>query len=543
MRAVRDELAPAAFHPECRNFAIEGLRWLDDMRKYAPAMEQGLSPDRVRMTSFMTSQINRMKETNKVGPLTPGQALGGLNGFPRTENHKEPPRERPIMEPDTNAYLGKDTLQPMRMSTKAEVRKAGMRGQICIQFDFAAWYDQLPLGNEVRRLFAFFSNDGELLALNAPPMGLRQACEAAQGLTWLLLDFPHGDVAVSSCIDNVRFVGGLADVHRAARTFLKRCQLIDAQLNEVALYDEEGNPIDIDNIVLSKFEESAGPFLGEHYDYVEKTRKNTDKCLSKLRQTWTDRHAWSALGYASHMGVLFYTSNVAGIKPAKYYSALRYFRDVARIVEADPLAWKCSDISQLKPMPLSAYEELAAWTEAVMENAPVPMCDMEHEGPPDLTIITDASKWGWGAICVTADGAVSWCNQPWPSDQRDQYRSSVTAEPEGLWRAVCRFVRPSDKVVHLLTDHEPLVWAAPKGYAKGWPLNLFCRRIQDSYPGKLFMAFHVIGKGNPTDGISRGQTLSVEDGKTALDLAVEHGVKGSSKTSPTVSAHKQEWMV
>ena len=81
---------------------------------------------------------------------------------------------------------------------------------------------------------------------------------------------------------------------------------------------------------------------------------------------------------------------------------------------------------------------------------------------------------------------------------------SAVAEPEAVWRAVCRFARPSDKVVSIMTDHSPLVAPSKAGYAKGWNPNLLMLRLHAAFCGTRFVVSHVAGISNPSDEASRG---------------------------------------
>jgi hypothetical protein len=136
-------------------------------------------------------------------------------------------------------------------------------------------------------------------------------------------------------------------------------------------------------------------------------------------------------------------------------------------------------------------------------------------------------------------------SQPWENSEIPP--SSVAAEPEGVWRAVCRFVRPSDRSVAVLTDHQSLVAPAAKGYGKGWYYNLLLLRLRTTWPRITFRVSHVAGTHNPADEASRGGIWSQTQEEHARTLAGERGValgaderEGEALTS--VSAHKKRFI-
>ena len=162
------------------------------------------------------------------------------------------------------------------MPTKGEVRHAGAGiPELVIQFDMESYYDQFALSEPVKRKMCFLGPDGLVYALERLPMGLRPACEVAQATTWFLLDFEmHETVKITTCIDNVRFVGPKEHVVPAVREFLSRCRKVGAQLDKWPADDSE-------EAIVNEGERS-GDFLGEHYNYDTSERSLTKKMVQKL---------------------------------------------------------------------------------------------------------------------------------------------------------------------------------------------------------------------------------------------------------------------
>jgi hypothetical protein len=100
-----------------------------------------------------------------------------------------------------------------------------------LSFDFASFYDALPLSPEVREYFRFKIR-GILFELNTLAMGQRQACQVAQAVCDAVCDFDMPDVALATYIDNVRFCSRYPKALAAAvRTFLRRVKEVGLDLN------------------------------------------------------------------------------------------------------------------------------------------------------------------------------------------------------------------------------------------------------------------------------------------------------------------------
>jgi hypothetical protein len=152
----------------------------------------------------------------------------------------------------------------------------------------------------------------------------------------------------------------------AVKTFLKRCRKVGAQLNEVA------DDVDIETFSVDTISETAGVFLGEHFDYIRKTvavsAKTHEKlslCRARLAEHIDSHNAVSVRQFASHIALLFYTSPTLGISLANYYNALRYYRDLSAELACDVHLWNAP---QIPTMPPTVAREFLAWTDLVLRN-------------------------------------------------------------------------------------------------------------------------------------------------------------------------------
>ena len=214
---------------------------------------------------------------------------------------------------------------------------------------------------------------------------------------------------------------------------------------------------------------------------------------------------------ATIFGVLFYAASVVRGPLAPYFDALRYLRKVSAMGGED---W---DVPA-GVIPPNVREQLLSWLGFLIQNDAVPIIPPTVE--PRYVVITDASGHGWGAISVdTATGSLKEFSFPWTGLDVPRAESSVWAEPEAIFLAVCRIASPGDSVM-VLTDHQPAEFAGEAGYAKSWSLNQLVLRLQ-KLPGVRVTIRHIPGKGNPADGLSRtiGSSLTGEEQQCARALA------------------------
>ena len=496
--------------PECKKFLLHALGWLREGERYGKI---DLNPRKPR---FPNDRFREMLGY-KYKPLY-GIPEGFVDAFVRTEPSKDPAHEhglrlRPLFAPDANATAAtREMLQEMKMPTKGEIRDQGAdKPELVVQFDMESYYDQFACSESVKRKLCFLGPDGKVYALERLPMGLRPACEVAQATTWFLLDFEMGkSVRVATCIDNIRFLGKRSEVVPAIRTFLDRCRSVGAQLDKWPTTDSD------DDIVAMG--ERSGDFLGEHYDYDAGTRRLTKRTKEKVKmiESWVSQREGQPLTMSARqlsvlMGMLFWTAAVLNLPLCAYFHLLRDYRKACSMAaKEDDYDGVCTPISQ------TAIKELRLWLNSALENTPVPMRPKVF-GEPSLNLVVDASGVGYCAIATTTFTDSQIMSGSWPSEKRKKAMSSVWAEPEAIYLACLRFVRPTDSFVRVFTDHSPVVYAHRAGYAKGFNPNLLIERLSKTFPSTLFEIVHVKGECNPADRYSRLGAKTGEEMKLSED--------------------------
>lgn len=400
----------------------------------------------------------------------------GVKTFAVPERSKH--RRRPIFWPDINRSIHRSVLLKGYIPLRRDIRKKVHDSAWSVQFDFASWYDQLPLLNDIPRLF---SVDGKT-CLASLPMGFRPSAEVAHTISEAIADFPlPTGVTAVVYIDNIRFGGpNKADVEKAASDFLLRADSVGAILNE--------------RHTTAKFRED---FLGERFDLRTKTRRLTAKTLLKVRAAKTAlKERLTYRQVAAIFGLLFFCSEVLKLNLSHLFRALRYYRSqMSRVSQWD---------SDAEAIPDDARRELIAWLNAANRNVPVPTWESD-EVFPDLTIFVDASAQGWGAVSISSSGVFQ-AGAPWSPADKEQHNVSLStvAEPLAVLRAAKAFVSTSSNQVLIMSDHLGLVFAGNAGYGKSESYNTMCKELSTCFPRTRFTFQFIEGVNNVVaDAISR----------------------------------------
>jgi len=366
----------------------------------------------------------------------------------------------------------------VQYTSRSDIRKGVWEQEAGVQFDFAAWFDQITLHETVRRLFGVVL-DGNTYALTVLPMGFRPSCQVAQTLSEVFSEIPSSTTLRAICVDNVLFQGDTEGLRTTAEAFVKRCEIVGALLNDPTVR------------IVKEYD-----FLGEHYNHTTRSRALTVKTQNKaLYANQVLLHAergrlWSTRQLLAIFGLLLYCSSTLRIIVAKYHWSMRFHSQVA-----------ASPIDAKHVIPAVVNRELLAWTEIAAKNTPVPA--WQDEVLPDLEIFVDASIDGWGAISFTPEGGIMKVSERWTSADWQAWNlaSSVAAEPLAMRKAVARLVTGAMKHVVIHTDHIPLYWAFQKGFAKAWSYSKAVEFLHNY--NTQFTIQYVEGSSNPADVLSR----------------------------------------
>lgn len=70
------------------------------------------------------------------------------------------------------------------------------------QLDFEAFYDAIPLPENIRNIFVFKAKDGYLYCLTILPTVARWSVTVGQGITWAIVDIGL-PIYIDTLIDNI----------------------------------------------------------------------------------------------------------------------------------------------------------------------------------------------------------------------------------------------------------------------------------------------------------------------------------------------------
>jgi hypothetical protein len=478
-----------------RQAFVRARRWLDAPEAYHLVPQFRGSLTDLHPARLSTEDVARMQAASQISAVDPAEALGTIRVFSVPEVAKQ--RRRAIKHTELiNDLYPKESLDPVQLPLRAEQSAQSASGRYAVCLDFAAYFDQFQLSEEVSRLMCF-RHGGQAYRLLRMPMGQRQAVSVAQFATNLMLSFPMPlGVTVQSCIDNVRFVGPREGVEEAATCFVRRCRRASVTINELpdAGADREG---------IAALIHQEGDWLGARYDYAHGRQKLAEKTVSKLRTSWARRAEWTHRDYAAHMGLLFFAASVLHTRIGDFFEAMKQLRLRSRTLTEQPALWD-------QPMHTTAGEELALlqWTQAALAN-PFVACTSPKSA--ERVLVTDASDWGWGAVLFdSASGAIATHGEAWTDKDRAMLNTGVSAhcEPNAVYRALCRFIRPDDnRPLLILTDSTTARYAIERGYSPSFAVNSIANRIAREFGGVPMRLEYIKGALNVADAPSRGAPL------------------------------------
>lgn len=470
----------------------ELLGWTDDASRYECAAESTLE------VSALSEQDHALQlSRGKIGPEE--DPKGTCKPLKVPEHAKS--RNRAIQHPKmANSVTAKHA--PVGFVPYQDRHNAILKGVWTIDLDWSAFFDQFELSREVRKYFAFKTKRGQVYSMRVLPMGLKHSVGVAHTATLQLLNFAHV-VYAEAYVDNVRMVADDKEALIAdAATLVVRCAEAGVTVNELDVSVLRSLPserrFDEAKRLVAPLCKQKGPWLGEEYDYVskeldvaEKTKEKVRACLDAKRPTFRT--------FAAAAGVLQYASRTLAMPLAPYYAAIRAIAAVAWLLEGRPHLWD----HPLPPMCESVMVNMRKWRADILAAQPR---KISTPAAPSLFIVVDASDEGWGAISVDEFGKTQFVKQKWSDRDRRimDTRLSVRAEPEGIYRACCRFIRPAKHAtVYVATDSAAAAGALSKGHSRSYWMNHVNLRLQQTFPRSLVVVRHTPGKTNPADGVSR----------------------------------------
>jgi hypothetical protein len=440
----------------------------------------------------MFAQLRKYEECERI------ELKAGCNIFAVPEWTKVPPRRRVITEPLLNDRMRQADFEKVKLPPKAWIRQQMASSAFFCQLDASAYFDQFGLSPAVSSFFGFRTSDGRSWRQRTLPMGFRASCLVAQCVSEFLLDLQLAGVRTAAYIDNfLFFADDVQQLKKALTLFRKRCQQAGVRLNESE--DTIYAAIQTPGCSMEAFD-----CLGERYCLHNRTRTLTDGTRKKLELALgvldeQSRGVISARRLAAVFGVAFYATHVVDIFLGPFFDSILFFRHLAS--EMSTFGWN-GPAGRLSGL---AAQQTRCWLLTALAKQPVPMAPPIEA--PQLEITTDASSWGWGAVCRDVlTGKIQVAAVPWSQADRHRHNvgSSVSSEPLAVVRAACLFVGSDLDRVRINCDHAPLVFAGSAGYARCRTYNETLCRLRELFPNTAFRFSFVPGRENKADELSRG---------------------------------------
>lgn len=502
------------------------------LKFFEPRTFEGFQTSRtIKSTQLSLAEIEQAVEMGKFevvprehmsGKKLP-QGFHGVNVFAVPEMKG---RRRLITEPLVNACLDKRVLPRVNYPSRLGRRQSLRYAKYMLQIDFEAYYDAIPMPEEVRNMFVF--RKGALhCRLKTLPTGARWSVAVGQAITWAIVDIDT-PVIIHTMIDNIM----IAAAHGQEVEFIKAVrQIVDRirQANLLTTPDRETLEL-MPNEELLQEAIKPNTFLGEEYEWngMERIIRNSVKTVAKLRLA-LEATRFSCRSFVSLVSLELYALHTTRLNPASAFQLLRAYRGVYRKV-TEGLDWD----AELPYLDEKVYAEMVRIGTMLVENKWWTITDEYYPTYDDRDythiVFTDASYGGWGAIVNNRlSGETTSYQQRWERgffNTVEQYTTdmvrtrgffnaqhSAHAEPKAAEISLRQLVRegiPRGSRIAMVTDHEAIVHAQRRsngfgGIGRGYSLNKLFEYVNDlEYNENIRITFfHISGPLNPADTLSR----------------------------------------
>jgi hypothetical protein len=477
------EVANLPSHSETvRRDFIDATKWLLD-----PGQYENCIPRYPTKPSRMTrKEIRQMLKNGKCEALY-GRARGFCRVFKVPEHQKR--RFRVIEHPEAiNEQTALD--HKTEFLTTTERHNAVLKGKFVADLDFAAYFDQFLLAEEVRDFFAFDTGD-RWFRMKVLAMGLKHSVRVAHATTLQLLNFKVGkSVHVEPYIDNIRVVGETREeVISVVAEILMRCAKCGVTVNEVNVKEIAGpDERRIATLLATQLVKSEGDWLGETYDYVNKTVAMSTKTREKMERVFTDRNM-TFRQVIANFAMLIYATRTYNLSLSTYFAARRAHSLLSRLLGERPELWDRQAIDFCPHV----VRNIQQWKNDLLASKPR---TIRKEEKPTMCLITDACEVGWAAYFRDSTGREYHHAEKW--SQLDHAKGftahSAQAEPEGAYRGICRFIKPNTDAVLLHgSDSKTAIAIAARGFSNSFFANTVASRLHRNFPKLRMKGVHIPG--------------------------------------------------
>eukprot|EP00760_Papus_ankaliazontas_P000568 PhM_4_TR10096/c4_g2_i4/m.19637 len=304
--------------------------------------------------------------------------------------------------------------------------------------------------------------------LTATIAGLDDYCDPRHAHPWVQCDV---------FLDGLRSSGARTAVNRHLTFVDQRASLVNATWKES------------DSVLGPRY-----TFVGVSFDHETACVAVGSRCHAKVREVT----AIKTLGdLESHVSRLMHASAILGISLPRFYRVLKYLR--RRLSQLSRGVCSRDDSVAIAP---GVLRDLVTWTKLVMQNKP--RTPPQGATLPVMTMYTDASAFGWGAVLFTSDGIVYATGARWPVSFRYEVNAAETrAVALGLEAFSSHFIKGT--TLDLRVDNTSAKSAITRGVSKSEGVSLELTRVLDGIrrAGIVVTVAYVRSRDNPADALSR----------------------------------------
>eukprot|EP00796_Vickermania_ingenoplastis_P008524 gene8524-biopygen5892 len=238
-------------------------------------------------------------------------------------------RRRLITEPLLNAAVNRKVIPNVSYPSRLARRQSLRCCKYMLQIDFEAFYDAIPIPQELRNKFVFRKRNA-YYRLCTLPTGARWSVAVGQAVTWTIVDIDT-PVVIHTMIDNIMIAakeGQEAEFVSAVRRIVDRIR----EANLMTSPDRESLSQATDAQILAIGCE-PNTFIGEEYAWngQERLIRNSVKTVAKLGLA-LKAQSFTCRSFVSLVSLILYALHTTKINPAKAFTLLRAYRGVYRTV-------------------------------------------------------------------------------------------------------------------------------------------------------------------------------------------------------------------
>lgn len=359
--------------------------------------------------------------------------------------------------------------------------------------DITSGFTHIQIPEECRAWFRFMDENGNVWQMCVLPMGLVPSCQIMEVLTLALIGSPivckpdfvlHG-VDKRGYVDDFRIAG-------SKRRCLHAIDVIKHNAAELKI------------TIKSELAFSTTPtFLGVCYNHVSKSVTISKKTLSKLPSAVPETMT-AGLLYRT-VARLIFCSGPLDINIGRFYFTMKHATSICNKVNRGLM-----DDEHVLKLPNGLRASLARWIELVHRPAFFAGRDWTARAKtPKVTLYTDASLAGWGAVLINSAGAVYVVGGQW-NDSKTLKSSDISwLEARAVRYAMTAFrdIIERHKTIQLRIDNTSVVAAYDRGRGRAAAIHVEVIETIEwlREKGITVRVAYIESAKNPADCVSRNK--------------------------------------